>query len=137
MSDNRTISFSPEDDEMEAAIRKAKASFRQFVDANCCPTEKQTSFLVKVVFDDGDQREHIWLADVVFDGDKPSGVVANEPRLPNLPFMKRVEFAPSYISDWMYVDDGYLIGGFTTRVIRDRMTPEDRQRYDASAPYKF
>jgi len=50
---------------------------------------------------------------------------------------QRVEFEPSYISDWMYIDDGYLVGGYTTRVIRDRMTPEEREAHDAEAPYKF
>ena len=33
--------------------------------------------------------------------------------------MQRVEFQPSYISDWMYIENGYLVGGYTTRVIRD------------------
>jgi uncharacterized protein YegJ (DUF2314 family) len=51
--------------------------------------------------------------------------------------MQRVDFEPSYISDWMYIEDGYLVGGYTTRVIRDRMTPKERTAYDAQAPYKF
>lgn len=122
---------------MEAAIREAKASFKQFIEALCHPTERQKSFLVKVVIDEGEQREHIWLADLDLRGAKPSGVVANEPNLPSLRFMQRVEFEPSYISDWMYIDEGYLVGGYTTRVIRDRMTPEERRAYDAQAPYKF
>ena len=122
---------------MEAAIREAKASFEKFIEAFCHPTERQKSFLVKVVFDEGEQREHIWLADLDFQGEKPSGVIANKPILPNLKFMQRVEFEPSYISDWMYIEDGYLVGGYTTRVIRDRMTPEERRNYDCQAPYKF
>lgn len=51
--------------------------------------------------------------------------------------MQRVEFEPLYISDWMYIEDGYLVGGYTTRVIRDRMTEEERKKHDAQAPYKF
>ncbi len=122
---------------MEAAIREAKKSFRKFIEAFCHPTEGQKSFLVKVVFDEGEQREHIWLADLDFAGKKPSGVISNEPNLPRLKFMQRVEFEPSYISDWMYVEDGYLVGGYTTRVIRERMTPAQRRTHDANAPYKF
>lgn len=122
---------------MEAAIGEAKASFRQFIEAYCCPSEQQTSFLVKVVFDEGEQREHIWLADLDFSGKAPSGVVANEPNLPSLKFMQRVEFDPSYVSDWMFIEDGYLVGGYTTRLIRERMTPAERQRFDAQAPYKL
>jgi uncharacterized protein YegJ (DUF2314 family) len=137
MSDNKTVPFSPDDEQMEAAIREAKASFEKFIKAFYHPTEKQQGFLVKVVFDEGEQREHIWLADLDFGGDKPSGVIANEPNLPSLKFMQRVEFEPSYISDWMYIEDGYLVGGFTSRVIRDRMTTEERREHDAQAPYKF
>ena len=70
---------------MEAAIRKAKDMIRQFFEAFFEPTERQTSFLVKVVFDEGEQREHIWLADLDFRGKKPSGIVANEPHLPSSP----------------------------------------------------
>jgi uncharacterized protein YegJ (DUF2314 family) len=137
MSDDKTIPFLSEDVQMEAAIREAKASFKQFFEAFCNPTGQQKSFLVKVVFDEGEQREHVWLADLDFSGSKPSGVVANEPTLPSLRFMQTVEFEPSYISDWMYIEDGYLVGGYTTRVIRSRMTPAERRAHDAEAPYRF
>ncbi|MBX3420466.1 MAG: DUF2314 domain-containing protein [Pirellulaceae bacterium] len=122
---------------MEAAIDDAKSTIKQFFDAYCSPTEQQTGFLLKVVFDEGDQREHIWLADLDFSGELPSGVVANEPDLPSLTFMQRVEFDPSYISDWMYVDGGRLVGAYTTRLIRDRMTPKERAELDARSPYTF
>ena len=84
-----------------------------------------------------EQREHIWLADLDFGGAKPSGVIANAPHLTSLMFMQRVEFEPSYISDWMYVEDGYLVGGYTTCVIRARMTPEERREHDSSHPTSF
>ena len=122
---------------MEAAIRKAKDTIGQFFEAFVEPTERQQSFLVKVVFDEGEQREHIWLADLDFGGAKPSGVIANAPHLTSLVFMQRVEFEPSYILDWMYVEDGYLVGGYTTCVIRARMTPEERREHDSQSPYKF
>jgi uncharacterized protein YegJ (DUF2314 family) len=86
---------------------------------------------------EGDQLEHIWLADLDFSGERPRGVVANEPRLPSLKFMQVVEFEPAQITDWMYIEDGYLVGGYTTRVIHDRMTPEERKSHNATAPYKF
>src|SRR5215472_18404497 len=105
MSGNKTVPFSSEDAEMEAAIRQAKSRFRHFIKAFSHPTEHQKSFLVKVVFDEGDQREHIWLADLDFRGERPSGVVANESNLPSLELKQRVEFEPSYISDWMFIED--------------------------------
>jgi uncharacterized protein YegJ (DUF2314 family) len=137
MSDDETVPFSSDDAQMDAAISEAKASIRNFFEAFFHPKEGQRGFLVKVVFDEDDRREHIWMADLNFHGEKPTGVIANEPGLPSLKFMQRVAFEASYISDWMYIEDGYLVGGYTTRVIRDRMSAEERKRHDAQAPYKF
>jgi uncharacterized protein YegJ (DUF2314 family) len=137
MLSDKTTSCSPEDIEMEAAIRNAKESVGQFLKTFFSRTERQKSFLLKVVFVEGGQAEHIWLADLVFSGNASRGVVANEPRLSSLKFMQTVEFEPSQITDWMYVEDGYLVGGYTTRLIRERITPSDRKAFDASTPYKF
>lgn len=52
-------------------------------------------------------------------------------------FMERVSFLPSQITDWMFLEDGYLVGGYTTQVIRAGLTTAERAQYDASAPYKF
>ena len=137
MPNDEIVAFFSEDAEMDAAIRQAKQSFAQFLNAFASPSAKQKSFLVKAAFVDGEQVEHIWLADLDFSRAKPSGVVANEPGLPTLKFMQTIEFEPSQITDWMYIEDGYLVGGYTTRLIRERMSPADRSTHDANAPYKF
>lgn len=36
------------------------------------------------------------------------------------------------LSDWIIIDDGRLIGGYTIRVFRDKMSPEDRAKLDAN-----
>ena len=137
MTNNKIPEFSSDDAEMEAAITNAKETFGEFLKAFFRPTEKQESFLVKVVFIEGEQSEHIWIADLAFSGQTPRGVIANEPAIPNLKFMQKVEFHPSQITDWMYIEDGYLVGGFTTKIIRERMNPSERNAFDTSAPYKF
>src|SRR5471030_1114340 len=121
MANENTQGFSADDAEIETAITNAKETFGQFLKAFFNPTEKRKSFLVKVVFVEGEQAEHIWIADLAFSGQTPRGVIANEPAIPNLKFMQKVEFHPSQITDWMYIEDGYLIGGYTTKVIRKRM----------------
>jgi len=107
------------------------------MDAFFNPTIKQGAFLVKAVFVEGRQIEHNWIADLEISDMHFRGVIANEPVLPGLKFKQLIEFKPAQVSDWMYIDDGYLVGGFTTRVIRDRMSPEARKAHDAAAPYKF
>lgn len=137
MTSDRTVPFEADDEGMEAAIDAAKLSFWKFLDAFLEPEEGQEAFLLKVVFLADDQVEHIWVADLEIDGVGFRGVVANEPTLPSLRFKQEVEFEPSRITDWMFIDNGKLVGGYTTRLIRERMSPEERAAYDAAAPYSF
>jgi len=137
MSSDSTIPFSSNDQDMEAAIKLARMSLGVFLSAFSRPKKNQKSFLVKVNFKAGEKSEHIWLADLDLSKIPSQGVVANEPASLDFVFMQTVEFDPSQISDWMYMEDGYLVGGFTTEVIRRRMTVEDRANYEANAPYKF
>jgi uncharacterized protein YegJ (DUF2314 family) len=48
------------------------------------------------------------------------GVVANEPQTPGLVYMTRVSFSVGNVTDWMYLEDGFLVGGFTTRLLQSR-----------------
>jgi uncharacterized protein YegJ (DUF2314 family) len=41
------------------------------------------------------------------------------------------------IYDWMIVDDGKLVGGYSLRVIRAKMGPEQQRKFDESAWYKM
>jgi uncharacterized protein YegJ (DUF2314 family) len=41
------------------------------------------------------------------------------------------------ISDWMYVHEGRLVGGYTIRVMRDRLSPAERLRFDQGLPFKI
>ncbi len=117
-NDENFGSVHSDDEEMLAAINTARGSLRQFLDAFFAPKENQRSFLLKVAFEKGEQREHIWLADLDLVSTPPTGVVANEPRISSLEYMQRVPFDPAMVSDWMYYEDGCLVGGFTTRVLR-------------------
>jgi uncharacterized protein YegJ (DUF2314 family) len=112
---------------------------RRFFDALASPAAegRTTSFLLKVAFSEGGEVEHIWLADLDFSSPQPTGVVANEPTLRGMRFMERVGFELARVTDWMYVEDGRLVGGYTTRLLRDRMTREQREAFDAEAPYRF
>ena len=121
MQDNNIVSVPSEDPEMEAAIDEAKKSFRQFFHAFHNPTPQQTSFLVKIAFYVGDTYEHIWVADLDFTGNKARGVVAVEPVTNLIHFMEPIEFEMMYISDWMYMDEGSLVGGYTTKLLKSRM----------------
>lgn len=136
MSDN-VVPFDSEDERMRFAIDEARNTLRTFFEAYANPKPNQTAFLLKVLFESGEASEHIWLADIDASVSPLEGTVANEPSLPGLTFMERASFEPWQITDWMYVEDGYLVGGYTTQVVRAGLTPAERAQHDANAPYKF
>jgi len=132
-----TVSFADQDQRMAFAIDEARRSLNVFFDAFCAPKETQSAFLLKVRFEAPVKVEHIWLADIDASVMPLQGTVANQPNFPGLQFMQRVEFHPSQISDWMFIENGCLVGGYTTQVIRAGLTSNERASFDASSPYRF
>ena len=137
MQEDRTIPFGSDDPDMSAAIDTARQTIEQFLDAFFSPKDGQTAFLLKVRFADGDQVEHVWVADLEVTESTFRGVIANEPRLSTLRFKQTVEFEPRDVTDWMFLERGKLIGGYTTRLVRQRMSAGERDAFDASVPYSF
>ncbi len=123
------------DPEMTQAITKAQATLDRFIASLRSPKSWQQSFLVKGRFTTLGEVEHIWVADISFDGRLFHGVLANEPRLPGLKFKQLVTVSREDVSDWMYIANNKLVGGYTIRVLRKRQSKEEREREDASRPY--
>ena len=48
---------------------------------------------------------------------------------------QKVTVEPSKISDWMFVQNGRLVGGYTLRVLRDAMSPSERKEFDKNVPF--
>ena len=42
-----------------------------------------------------------------------------------------VKVSPEDITDWMYTKNDTLIGGYTIRVLRNRMTADEREQFDS------
>ncbi len=72
----------------------------------------------------GERTEHIWLADLDLSTMPGTGTVANETDFPGLTYMQRASFKPDQITDWMYLEDDKLVGGYTTRVLLRRTKPQ-------------
>lgn len=110
--------MSKEDRQMFAAIDAARKSLPQFFEAFAAPKPNQKHFLLKAAFIDQDAIEHIWLSDLDLKSTPPTGVVANEPSIQSVVYKQRVPFEASEITDWMFYEDGCLVGGYTTRVMQ-------------------
>jgi uncharacterized protein YegJ (DUF2314 family) len=134
---DRIVRFKSGDREMDAVIEAARQDFPDFMRAFQAPGEQQHGFHLKVAFVDDDEVEQVWVADLGRTDTGFSGVLASEPLLPSLQYKQPVEFERNRITDWMFIDHGRLVGGYTTRLIRQRMNSEEREAFDASVPYSF
>lgn len=133
------VSFVDDDDpKMNAAMKKAGETIGDFLEALEKPAPKQDMFAVKVGVGDGDNREYMWLTPVTFKEGQFSGTLNNEPVNPQKYKLGDTLVVPKgEVVDWMYANDGVLVGGYTLRVLRDSLSPEERVQFDAGLPMKI
>jgi uncharacterized protein YegJ (DUF2314 family) len=123
---------------MREAVTRARKTVRKFIDALEHPTPGETDFEVKKPFVDKGEIEHIWLSDVKFIGGRFQGKIDNVPAKISGPKLGQlVSVNPDEISDWAYVNDGTLVGGYTIRVHYNELTPEQKREFDRSADFKL
>jgi uncharacterized protein YegJ (DUF2314 family) len=131
-SDDRTITVSGDDAEMNAAIVQARASLGTFWRQYEHPDPGISGLSLKVRITEGRYTEHFWLIDIQRDGDTLSGVVNNDPELVhNVKLGQRYQFGATDISDWMYLHNDKIVGNLTLRVLLNHMSPEEAAGYRA------
>ncbi len=91
-----------------------------------------------MAFRDGDKGEHMWLTPVTFDGLRFQGTVNNHSEIVStVKLGDRVSVEPAKISDWMFVENGKLVGGYTLRVLRENLSAGERAEFDKGVPFKI
>jgi uncharacterized protein YegJ (DUF2314 family) len=129
---------STEDPRMNAAIAKARGTVDEFIGAFTNAGAHQRSFAIKVPVIDGSHIEHFWMDIERFANGQFTGRIANQPLdVHNVHFGDRIVVDKERISDWMYVDRGRLVGGFTIKALREEMSVADRKAFDASLPFEI
>lgn len=132
----RNLDLHASDPKMEAAAKQAKATVDDFVKALNDRRSNCKNFAVRVPLTEVKTTEHVWLVDVSFAGGFFKGRVKEAPKL--LQKSKRgdtITVVRDHLSDWMYVDNGRLVGGFTIRALRERLAAKQRSDFDATLPY--
>lgn len=125
-----------EDEEMNAAILQANETLDDFKKGLLDPTAD--SHALKVKFSNEKGIEHMWIGDIVYKDGQYSGILNNEPEyITEYKSGDKIEVDASKISDWMYLVNGKLHGGYTIRVLRDRMTEEERKQLDEESEMQF
>ena len=124
------VNIQDDDKEMNEAIKKANASLGEFKNALNSKKTNFQYFALKTRFDTPTGGEHIWVSNIKLKKDNFWGVVDNLPESTTDVKLGDTIQINNNISDWMYVDNGKLKGGFTIRVLRNKMTPADRKQFD-------
>jgi uncharacterized protein YegJ (DUF2314 family) len=118
------------DIEMNNAIKMARQTFGNFTNALKNPKKEQSYFAVKVPFNYDKGTEHLWLVDISIDSNVFFGTVNNEPEFTKeVKCDQRIEFNPDSISDWKYIENNKLIGGYTIKVIYNRLSTEEQIQF--------
>ena len=126
------------DQAMRNAVQTARKTVGEFITALQSPSVAQRDFEVKKRFVQGTEVEHIWLSDVTFSGNRFHGRVDNRPvKVTGVRMGERVSVNPNEISDWAYVDNGNLVGGFTIRVLYKELSPERRKELENESRFRI
>ena len=134
-----TIYFAENDDEeMNVAIKTAKQTIEKFDNALKSKQNDFDNFFLKVCFDTQEHKEHIWIGNITIKDNEYYGIVNNLPEyIKNINLGDFIKINKDNISDWMYTNNNKLVGGFTLRVIRNRMNEIEKQQFDTEAGVIF
>jgi len=135
-SEISTPTLSGIDLELDAAITQAHDSLNSFVEKIAIPHTDRAIVAVKVRFYPPDSlSQDIWIDGVTYvDGVFHGNMGDDIPSL-RLKFGQKITLDEKDIIDWMIVEDGKLIGGYTIRLAMQRMSPEERERFLKSLDY--
>lgn len=121
----------PRDDpEMKQAYREALETVETFIASLRNPTPTQSYFAVKIRLRTDSGDEYVWIRDVSCDDLAFTGEMSSAPAGPSYKLGDSYRVDKNDIYDWMIVDNGNLVGGYTIRVARRKMTVEDRRQFD-------
>ncbi len=125
-----------DDVHMKEAIAKARGSVEQFIAAFGEPAARQRSFAVIVAVIDGKLMEQLWVDVESYTDGQFTGRIANDPyQVRNVRLGDRIVVDKERISDWMFVDRGQLVGGFTIRALRAQLSGAELATFDATLPF--
>ncbi len=124
------------DPELNAAMDKARDRVGKFVKNFVAQQPEQSHFAVKKLYVDGDTEDLLWLVDLEFDGVEFKGKLRNGSKL--LDGLNKDD--PAHVSvealaDWMFIEDGELVGGYTIRMKFDQLDDAKKRRFLSNKPY--
>jgi uncharacterized protein YegJ (DUF2314 family) len=130
------------DAELESAIKQARDSLGTFVSKLATPHANRTFvavfIAVKVRFSPpGELPQDIWIDEVTYENGVFRGDIGDDIPALKLEAGETITIPEDDIVDWMIVEEGKLIGGYTIRLAVQRMSPEERERFLETLDYSI
>lgn len=126
------------DAEMAQVAKLARETVQDFLDALSHPDGSMEHFAVRVPAVYKETTEHLWLVQPAYDGHSFTGVLSADARVvPGYRKGRKIRIGRDHISDWMYVKEGRLVGGFSIRLHYRRQTKQMRRSLRASLPFEI
>ena len=123
---------------MNLAIARAKISIDQFDKAFEKKDSAYSDFAVKKKYDTEDGGEHMWIAVTkIVDGNYQGYVSNDAEETREVKYGDSVVVLKDEITDWMYLDNNVLKGGYTIREIRNRLSKEEQLQLDKELGFKI
>jgi uncharacterized protein YegJ (DUF2314 family) len=130
---------------MHRATLEAQSTIGKFIAALKNPEPGQRDFEIKKTFIQGSQTERLWLSDVRFVSGHFQGRIDDKPRnIGELKLGQLVSVNTNKIDDWLYVDNGalvggkgILVGGYTIRAHYKKLSPKQKQEFNREADFQF
>jgi uncharacterized protein YegJ (DUF2314 family) len=124
------------DTELDAAIEQARGSLDDFL-ARITTSHADRAFVaVKVRFSPpGESVQDIWVDEVTYIDGGLRGTMGDDIPSLRLEAGETIKVKEDNIVDWMIVEDGKLIGGYTIRLAVQRMSPEEREQFLETLDY--
>lgn len=129
---------SSDDVKMNLAIANAKRTLDSFDVAFKSKNPDYTFFSVKQKFATSKGGEHLWIDIVSLKDRQYIGIIGNATEsVKDYVLGDTIKINKTLITDWMYLDKGRLRGGYSIRLLRQRMGENDRKALDESSGIIF
>ena len=125
-----------DDPAMLEAIATARATVADFIRALEAPAAGRRDFAIKALFPD--LQEHMWVSDPRYADGVFTGALGNIPAgSTTLRLGDEVRVPQDLISDWKYVENDVLAGGYSLRLLRNRMSEKARNDLDSRIDFEI
>lgn len=128
-----------DDVEMNIAMNNAKATYTSFLQKVIDSCDGCEDFMVKVRFSEGDENvEHMWLNELKAKGNKLTGELIGTPEIiTRVHSGDLIEVNKDSLSDWYYVRNGKMIGGYTIKYFYNKMPKEEQLKMEQDMGVKI